>query len=70
MGLNVAWGSLETCGALVQMAVNVNVSKFPALETGFMVTGVVMNKGHIVVAAGLLDFYVSDGYCFLFGQRR
>ena len=41
MGLDVAGGSLETGGAFVQGAVDANVSKFPALEAGPVVLGVI-----------------------------
>ena len=40
-GLDMAGGGFETDGALVKMAVDMDVTNFPALETGFMVVGVV-----------------------------
>ena len=44
MDLDMARGSLKASGALVQVAVDVDVSKFPALEVGFVVLGVVTGK--------------------------
>ena len=41
------------------MAVDVDVSEFPALKAGFMVVRVVMGEGH-VVAVSPSDFCVSD----------
>ena len=63
-------GSLETDEALVQVAVDVDMTKFPALEAGFMVTGVVMSEGCVMVTASPPDFGVSDGGLFFFGQWR
>ena len=69
MGLDVTRGNPKTHGALVQMAVDMDMLKFPALEAGLMITGVVVGKGHIVVAAISSDFCVSDGGFFLFSQK-
>ena len=54
-GLDMAGGPLETGGAFVQRAVDMNVSEFPTLEAGFMVSGMVMGQGSIVVTAGPPD---------------
>ena len=48
-------GPLETSGALVKRAIDADVSKFPAMKTGFMVSGVVAGQGDVVVAAGPPD---------------
>ena len=68
-GLDVAREPLKTSGALVEGTVDANVSEFPALEAGFMVTGVVSGQGGVVVAAGPPDIGVFQGGFFLFGQR-
>ena len=65
----MARGSSETGGAFIQMAVDADVTKFPALETGFMITGVVTGEGYIMVTAGPPNFGVSDHSFFFFGQR-
>ena len=69
-GLDVAGGGFETGGAFVEMTVDVDVAKFPALETGLMVAGVVMGKRYVMVAAGPPDFGASEGDFFFLGQRR
>ena len=61
----MARGSLETGGTFVKMAVDTDVSEFPALEAGFVVTGMVMGKGCVMVTACPPDFGASDGN-FLF----
>ena len=58
MGLDVAGGSLETGGAFVKGAVDVNVSELPALEAGFMVLGVVTGEGSVMVTASPPNFSV------------
>ena len=68
MGLNMARGSLETGGAFVEVVVDVDVTKFPALETGFVVAGVVMSKGCVMAAASPSDLGVSDSDFFFFDQ--
>ena len=60
----MAGGSLQAGGALIQVAVYVDVTEFPALEAGFMILRVVTSKGCIVVTAGPPDFGVSDGDFF------
>ena len=42
------------------MAVDANVFEFSALEAGFMVIGVVMSEGCIIVAASPPNFCASD----------
>ena len=40
--------SLETGGALIQVAVDANITEFPALEAGFMVLKVVkIGRAHV-----------------------
>ena len=68
-GWDVAGGSLETSGALVQGAVNADVSELPALEAGLVIVGVVVSEGCVVVTAGPPDFCVSDSDLFFLGQR-
>ena len=61
-------GSLETGGALIQVAVDVDMTEFPALEAGLVVAGMVTSEGCVVVAAGPPDFGVSDSNLFFIGQ--
>ena len=58
MGLDVAGRSLETGGAFVEGTVDMNVSKFPALEAGFVVLGMVMGEGSVMVTASPPNFGV------------
>ena len=64
----MARGGFETGGALVQVTVNVDVTKFPALKAGFMIMEVVAGKRCIMVTACPPDFGVSDCSFFFFGQ--
>ena len=68
-GLDVAGGPLETGGAFVEGAVDVNVSEFPALEAGLVVTGMVARQGSVMVTAGPPNVGVFQGDLFFFGQR-
>ena len=45
----------STGGALVKGAVDADVSELPAVEAGFLVTGVVAGQGDVVVTAGPPD---------------
>ena len=63
----MAGGSLEASGAFVKVAVDVDVTEFPALKTGLMIAGVVAGKGRIMVATGPPDFSASDRGLFFFG---
>ena len=63
----MARGSLKTGGALIEVAVDVDVSKFPALEVGIVVLGVVTSKGDIMVVASPVDFDVSDSDLLFLG---
>ena len=65
----MARGSFETGGTFVQGAIDVDVSEFPALEAGFMVSGVISREGSIMVTAGPPNFGVFQGGFFFFGQR-
>ena len=58
MGLDVARGSLEADRALVEGAVDANVSKFSALKAGFVGSEMVMGEGGVVVSAGPPNFDV------------
>ena len=51
-GLDVARGPFEAGGAFVKGAIDMDVSKFPALEAGFVVMGMVMGQGGVMVTAG------------------
>ena len=62
-------GSLETGGTLIKMVIDVDVTKFPALEAGFVVSGMVTGEGCVMVTAGPPDFGASDGGLFFLGQR-
>ena len=70
MGLDVVGESLETGEALIQVAVNADMTEFPALEAGFMVLKVVMDEGCVMVATGPPDFCASDSNFFFFDQGR
>ena len=67
--MDVTGGPPETSGALVERAVDADVSEFPAVEAGFMVTGVVAGQGDVVVAAGPPDVGAFQGGLFFLGQR-
>ena len=67
MSLDMARGSLQTGGVLVQVAVDMDVAKFPALEAGFMIVKVVMGEGGVMVAASPPDFGVSDSNLLFLG---
>ena len=69
-GLDMARGSLKTGGALVKTIVDMNVSKLPALEAGFIVERMVASERHIVIAACPLDFGMSDSDLFFLDKRR
>ena len=69
-GLDIARGSPETGGTFVKVAVDTDVTKFPVLETGFMIAGVVTSEGCIMVTASPPDFGVSEGGLFFLSQGR
>ena len=69
VGLDMAGGSLEAGGALIEVAMNTDVAKFPILKAGLMVAGVVMSEGSVVVTANPPDFSVSNSGFFFLGQR-
>ena len=52
------------------MAVDMDVTEFLALEAGLMITGVVLSKGCIIVAASPSDFSVGDSNFFFLGHGR
>ena len=47
--MDITWRSFETGGVLVEVAVDMDVSELPTLETGFVVIGMVIGEGGIVV---------------------
>ena len=55
-------------GALIEATVDTYMSKFPTLEAGFMVVGIVMDKGCIMVAAGPPDLSVGDDNLLFLSQ--
>ena len=57
-------------GHLIKVAVDMDVSKLPALKAGLVVAEVVMSKGCVIVVAGLPDFSMSEGDLFFLGQGR
>ena len=63
----MAGGGLETGGTFVEVTIDADMTKFPALETGFMVAGMVTSKGCIMVAVSPPDFGVSEGNFLFFG---
>ena len=67
--MDMAGGPLETSGALVKRAVDADVSEFPAVEAGFVVSGMVAGQGNVVVTAGPPDVGAFEGGFFFFGQR-
>ena len=52
----------------VKMAVDADVTEFPALKAGLVVAGVIISEGGIMVTAGPPDFGVGEGDLFFFGQ--
>ena len=69
MGLDMARGSLETGGVLTQVTVDMDVTGFPTLKGGFMVSRMVLGEGSVMVATSPPDFSMSDGNFFFFSQR-
>ena len=53
--MDVTGGPFKTSGTLVERAVDADVSEFPAVEAGLMVTGVVAGQGDVMVTAGPPD---------------
>ena len=68
MDLDMARGSLETGGALIEVAVDTDMTEFPVLKAGFVIMEVVISEGCIMVTAGPPDFGMSNGGFFFFGQ--
>ena len=63
----MARGSLETGRAFVEVAIDVDMTKFPALEAGLVIMKVVVSGGCVMVAAGPPDLGASEGDFFFFG---
>ena len=63
----MAGRSLKTGGALVEVTVDTDIAKFPALKAGFMVVAVITSEGYVMVTAGPPDFSVGDGNFFFLG---
>ena len=70
VGLDVTQGSFEAGGTLVEMTIDADVSKFPVLEAGFMIVGVVTSERCIIVTANSPDFGASDSDFFFLGQGK
>ena len=66
----MAGGSPETGETFIQGAVDVDVSKFPALEAGFVISGMVTGEGCVIVTASPPDFSAFEGSFFISGQGR
>ena len=66
----MAQGSLEAGGALIEVAINVDVTKFPVLKAGLMVARMVMSERSTVITTSPPDFSVSKGGFFFLGQGR
>ena len=64
MGLDMTRGGLETDGALIEMAVDMDVTELPALKAGLMIVRVVTSEGYIMVTASLPDFGAGEGNFF------
>ena len=65
----MARGPFETGGTFIEGVIDVNVSEFPALEAGLVVTGMVARQGSVMVTAGPPDVGAFQGSLFFFGQR-
>ena len=59
--LDMTRGGFETDGALIEMAVDADMTEFPALEAGFMIARVVSSKGYVMAAASPPDFSTGEG---------
>ena len=70
MGLDMAGRSLEAGGALIEVTINADMTKFPTLKAGFIVVEVVTSKRSVMVTANPPDFYVSKDGFFFFGQGK
>ena len=68
-GLDVTQRSFKTGGVLIEMPVDMDVSKFPALEAGLVVPGVILSEECVIVAASPPDFSVGDSNLLFLGQR-
>ena len=66
--MDVTGGPLETSGALVKWAIDADVSEFPAVKAGLMVSGMVTGQGDVMVTAGPPDVGMFQGGLFLFSQ--
>ena len=64
----MARGGLKAGGTLIQMTIDADVTEFPALEAGFVITEMVTSEGCIMVTAGPPDFCASISGFFFFGQ--
>ena len=61
--------SFKTGRTLVKVAIDVDMTEFPALKASFIVMGMVMSEEGVIVAASPLNLGVGDSdLCFL-GQR-
>ena len=63
-------GGPKTGEALVEATVDVDIPEFPALEAGFIVTWVVMDKRCVIVTAYPPDFGMGDSNLLFLGQGR
>ena len=70
VGLDMAKSKLQTGKTFIEVAVYTDMPKFPVLETGSIVMGMIMGKGCIMVTTSLSGFDAGDGNLLLLGQWR
>ena len=61
-------GGFETGRTLVDVTVDMNVSKFPVLEAGLMIVGVVTSEGCVMITTDPPGLGASDSNLFFLGQ--
>ena len=69
MGLDMTRGSLETGGAFIQGAIDMDMSELPALEAGFVVLRMVTGQGGIMVTASPPNVGLFQGDFLFFDQE-
>ena len=68
VGLDVTRGGLETDRTFIEAVVDIDVSEIPVLEAGFIITGMIVGKGYIMITICPPNFSASDGDLFLLSQ--
>ena len=69
-GLDMARRSFETGRAFIKTTVYMDVAKLPVLKAGFVVSGMIAGKGHVMVATCPPNLSVSDDNLLFLGQGR